>query len=233
MLMFSLQSLFRAYGWKFIYRVALPHPLKTLEALWALRRLEVAGDVMDVSVNGMSSPDIKGPHALVGVGFCLKPISCPSGRFNHDCGCLESAGLACVTADCAECEIRKQAEGALKTGRSFYIMTSAQDILYDVLLPSLEGGRFTSGIFLICRYSFHPFAMGLMIAGIRGRLIAFSSGDCRDYRTWVQADIGIKEEQTVFSEEVRRHLEISHGTDAAISSSRFEKSGHIWTPLPR
>lgn len=131
---FLWHSLFRAYGWRFLFLVTLPHPLKTLGAVAAAGRLPCEGGSADV-LDPM--PDGGAPRRVVGAGFCLKPLACPSGRFNHDCAYL-------------------------------------------------------------CRYSFQPFAAGMLAAGIRGRLVAFASGDCRDYRTWVRADVGIKEERWAF-----------------------------------
>jgi hypothetical protein len=75
-------------------------------------------------------------------------------------------------------------------------MTSARDILDDVYVPALEHRRFATGSFMLCRYSFKPFAVGLLASGIRARLLPLESGDCRDYRTWLLADRGIKEERT-------------------------------------
>ena len=195
MLLFALHSLFRAYGWHFLFHMALPHPLRTFSALRVLRRLDFSGNTVDVDDKQAFTKIETGEKTLVGAGFCLKPLDCPSGRFNHACLCLESASQG--SGSCSACEIRQYGQRALQSGCSFYIMTSARDILYDIWLPSLQSRRFTSGIFFICRYSFLPFALGLVIAGIRGRLIAFKQGDCRDYRTWVQADVGIKKEQTV------------------------------------
>ena len=78
-------------------------------------------------------------------------------------------------------------------------MTSAKDILHDLFLPGLNENRFTSGVFVLCRYSLRPFAVGLLAAGIRGWLLPFEQGDCRDYKTWLLADRGIKDERTSIS----------------------------------
>jgi hypothetical protein len=75
-------------------------------------------------------------------------------------------------------------------------MTSARDILNDVYVPALEGRRFATGLFVLCRYSFKPFAAGLLASGMRARLLPLDQGDCHDYRTWLLADRGIKNEQT-------------------------------------
>lgn len=83
-------------------------------------------------------------------------------------------------------------------------MTSARDILYDVFLPALKEKRFATGLFLLCRYSFLPYARGMMAVGIRGSLHPFATGDCREYRTWHRADVGIKDEQTAMSAPVHQ-----------------------------
>ena len=145
----------------------------------------------------------------------MKPMNppCPSGRFNHDCHYLERllhSGIpdtpeAPGTPDCCrQCAIREIGTMALKAGAAFYIMTSARDILLDVFAPALHEGRFSSGLFVLCRYSLRPFAVGLSASGIRGWLLPFERGDCRDYRTWLLADRGVKDEQTFISERNRR-----------------------------
>lgn len=202
MMSFALHSLLRAYGWRFIWNVAIPYPRKVLQALAGMRKLVFVDDHVDVSDQEGTRIDLQGPQSLIGVGFCLKPMACPSGRFNHDCISLESTDLKEVHAPCVGCEVRKHGERALQRGCTFYIMTSARDILDDVFLPALRERRFVAGRFLICRYSFKPFALGMLVSGIRGRLVAFESGDCRDYRTWVRADVGIKDEQTSLSQSV-------------------------------
>jgi hypothetical protein len=75
-------------------------------------------------------------------------------------------------------------------------MTSARDILDDVYVPALEDKRFPTGIFVLCRYSFKPFAFGLLASGMSAKLWPLDQGDCRDYRTWLLADRGVKDEQT-------------------------------------
>ena len=176
---FLWHSLFRAYGWRFLWQVALPHPIRTLRAVAGARRLTCRDNGADVP-----GPEPGGGalRRVVGAGFCLKPLACPSGRFSHDCAWLEGGGAAC----CGGCEIRRLGARALGEGAAFYIMTSARDILDDVYLPALRERRFTDGRFFLCRYSFQPFAAGMLAAGIRGRLVGFASGDCRDYRTWVR-----------------------------------------------
>ena len=60
-------------------------------------------------------------------------------------------------------------------------MTSARDILDDVYVPALEDRRFTTGLFVLCRYSFKPFAVGVVASGMSATLLPLNEGDCRDY----------------------------------------------------
>jgi len=120
----------------------------------------------------------------------------------------------------------------LKAGAAFYVMTSAKDILLDVFAPALNERRFSSGLFVLCRYSLRPFSVGLLASGIRGRLFPFESGDCRDYRTWLRADRGIKEEQTEIDKPIQRSIRGLLG-DAAKESSpatQFEREGNVFYP---
>jgi hypothetical protein len=137
-----------------------------------------------------------GPGSIVGVGFCLKPLdpACPSGRANHDCLFIE--GLANGNQACVDCSVRRLGSAALKAGSAFYIMTSAQDILRDLLLPSLCRNEYTRALLALCRYSIEPFRFALTICGVDSRMAAFASGDCRDFATWRKADKGHKKEQT-------------------------------------
>ena len=201
MWVFCLRSLVREYGWLFIRRVAARHPWRTLKALLAAGRIDSAErGVVEVG-GGTSSVRAGGPPSIVGAGFCLKPMDppCPSGRFNHDCVCLErlaGADGAAVPVPCRSCAIREIGTQSLRAGSAFYVMTSARDILDDVYVPALERRRFATGSFMLCRYSFKPFAVGLLASGIHARLLPLESGDCRDYRSWLLADRGIKEERT-------------------------------------
>ena len=201
MWMFCLRSLVREYGWLFIRQVAARHPWRTLKALRAAGRIDAAErGVVEVG-GGTSSVRAGGPPSIVGAGFCLKPMDppCPSGRFNHDCVCLErlaGADGAAVPVPCQSCAIREIGTRALLAGSAFYVMTSARDILNDVYVPALEDRRFPTGIFVLCRYSFKPFAFGLLASGMHAKLLPLDHGDCRDYRTWLLADRGIKDDQT-------------------------------------
>lgn len=221
MLNFCLHSLLRTYGWKFVWHVALPHPIKTARAL--LGRAEIEAGALG------------GKGCVVGVGFCLKPMTCPSGRANHDCICMERLAHVDgppISTCCRACKIRELGIEALKAGTAFYIMTSATDILFDLFLPALNGKRFGSGIFVLCRFSFEPFAAGLKVSGIRGVMLPLEQGDCRDYETWLRADRGFKDEQTTVMEECRNRIAELLGNKAgeAAAPCKFKKQGHIFLP---
>lgn len=235
---FCLHSLFREYGWQFLRHVALPHPLKTARAVIDSSRLDLSADSVS-TFDGAAPSAFGGPGSVVGVGFCLKPIDppCPSGRANHDCLYLERMQHREPTdlpAGCRECAIREMGDLALDAGAALYIMTSARDILFDLFKPGLDERRFTSGVFMLCRYSFQPFAAGLMASGIRGRLFAFENGDCRDYKTWLQADRGVKDDRTTTSEPTRQTVRalLANAAKSHRENRRFEKRGSVYHPRP-
>lgn len=207
MLSFYIHSLFREYGWQFVRHVVLPHPLRFAKALLSPKN---AAKPLDRSreTHGHHHADGK---FIVGVGFCMKPLDppCISGRFNHDCHCLEHfADLPSqeIPKCCQACAIREIGIQALKAGAAFYIMTSAHDILFDLFKPALDEQRFTLGLFIICRYSFEPFDIGLRASGIKGYLMPFEEGDCTDYRTWLRADRGTKDERTSIGEDTHTKM---------------------------
>ncbi|MHC4673270.1 MAG: hypothetical protein ACYTBZ_12345 [Planctomycetota bacterium] len=236
MLYFCLQSLFREYGWQFIRRVVVPHPVRTAKALLYSGHLDFSGDTITTFDEG---PDrgLEGQRSIVGVGFCLKPMNppCLSGRSNHDCYYLERLlhSRNPETPDCCQqCAIREIGIMTLKAGAALYIMTSAKDILLDVFTPALNEGRFSSGIFMLCRYSVRPFTVGLLASGIRGRLFPFERGDCADYKTWLLADRGVKEEQTSISEQNRNIIRELLGkvTKKSNPFKKFKRQGNILCP---
>ena len=236
---FCLHSLLREYGWQFLRRVAVPHPVKTARAVLNTARLDVSGN-MTVIPPDAPDEDLTDRRAIVGAGFCLKPMNppCLSGRANHDCHYLEHllhAETAAIPACCRECAIREIGTLALQTGAAFYIMTSAQDILFDVFAPALDEARFTSGLFVICRYSLRPFAVGMLASGIRGRLFAFERGDCRDYKTWLLADRGTKEERTEIDEPSQKAIRelLARATGELAPGAHVTKQGNILYPRNR
>lgn len=238
MWMFCLHSLFREYGWSFLTRLALPHPIRTARAIYKSGALDYSGSM--TATHSVVSWSIGGKKSLVGVGFCLKPLepACPSGRFNHDCLYLEKimhSGGREMPKPCRDCVIREFGQAALRAGAAFYIMTSAKRILLDVYEPAAADGRFRTGLFVICRYSFRPFAVGLLASGINGRMYAFEDGDCQDYKTWVKADEGIKDERTKICDASNRQISeiLAKASSEQSAFPQFERRGNILYPRIR
>jgi len=223
---FCLHSVFRQYGWSFLGRIALPHPLRTIRAFVHAGKIENPGEIFCIS-----GDFIGGGRSIVGVGFCLKPIEppCPAGRANHDCFYLENHQLS-DAPPCLGCVVREVGGLTLKTGSAFYIMTSARDILEDVFIPSLRAGRFDTGLFVLCRYSFQPFAVAMMAAGIRGYIFQLKGAVCRNYHTWLQADRGIKNEQTVIKNSSRAIIDriLMDAAKQKRPCAGFKKLGNIY-----
>lgn len=198
--------------------------------------LNLTGDMAIISDEN-SIRRLEDERMIVGVGFCLKPMDppCLAGRANHYCYYFEQlrhSAASNIPACCRQCAIRKIGIMTRKTGAAFYIMTSAKDILFDVFKPALDEGRFSSGLFMLCRYSMWPFAVGLLASGMRGWLFPFKKGDCQDYKTWLQADRGIKEEQTEINEPSRRTIRelLGNDTQETTPDTQFERQGNVFYP---
>jgi len=222
LLTFCLRSLYREYGAAFLRRVVLVHPVATLRGIARYGR------------GGIGEPERweGGEGSLVGVGFCLKPMApgCPSGRANHRCLFFET-GAEADPASCRDCSIRIIGQQALRCGSALYIMTSARDILEDVLLPALEQRRFQRALLTMCRYSFEPIGLALAICGIEARLVPFAHGDCRDYSTWRRADTGDKPEQTSMeATSFQRLISSFSGLEPGKGAPRFRKTGNVYQP---
>lgn len=231
---FCLHSLFREYGWQFIRKIALPHPIRTVKAVFDAGALDFTGENTEIS-NETLDPRLEGGRSIVGVGFCMKPMNppCPSGRSNHDCHYLEHllpSGVREIPLPCRQCTIKQLGMMTLNSGAAFYIMTSAQDILFDVFAPANNKGRFSSGLFVLCRYSLMPFAVGLLASNMRGWLFSFERGDCRDYKTWLQADRGIKDDRTEVTESTIGIIKeiLVNSVKNPTSRTQFEKRGNIF-----
>jgi hypothetical protein len=234
---FCLRSLFKEYGLAFIRKVVLPHPIRTFKGIKRYIK----------KYSGRHTSEIHRPRTelpkswsgndkiAVGLGFCLKPMEpeCVSGRPNHDCFFFEQQlylqGKK-VPESCRECLIHKIGLEALKAGCSLYIMTSANDILFDLFLPSLEERTFSKALLGLCHYSFEPFKIGLCVSSLEAVLFPYESGDCKDYKSWRLADIGIKDEQTSLSGpdlesiyQILRLLQKEKG-----KKNRFKKKGNIF-----
>ncbi len=231
---FSFRSLLREYGKEFFTKIIVKHPIRTTRGIQRYRRMIREKACISEVVKGDWPGNEK---AIVGVGFCLKPLepACISGRANHECVYFErNLHLAdkAIPDCCKECMIRTAGMLALAAGNSFYIMTSALDILRDMLVPALDERRFTHGLYALCRYSFDPFQLALFVVGIKGNLYPYASGDCKDYETWLKADIGFKEERTVLDpgdfEQIKKILvEVSQENSA---SRQYKKIGNIFYP---
>ena len=222
LLAFCLRSLYQEYGTAFLFRVVLAHPIATLRGLANYTSGQRA----------CPAPWRGGSGSLVGVGFCLKPLSpaCPSGRPNHDCLFFESAFEQAPTP-CRDCLIRAIGERALASGSTLYVMTSARDILRDVLLPALERRRFRRAVLTMCRYSFEPIRLALTVCGVEAQLVPFLEGDCREYADWRRADIGDKPEQTILDQaSIAELIEVLSSAAQDAPRGRFRKTGNLYHP---
>jgi hypothetical protein len=176
-----------------------------------------------------------GKRSLIGLGFCLKPLDppCPSGRPNHDCQYFEEnqyIQVKTIPLPCQGCMIRKIGLSALRCRSSFYIMTSAKDILNDFLLPSIRDDRFSAALLGLCHYSSEPFKIALLICSIEAILFSFTEGECRDFRTWDLADKGIKDERTALkAEDIGAIVRILDSSPQAMHADGLcIKSGNIF-----
>jgi hypothetical protein len=245
---FCFRSLVRAHGLFFLGRVVLRHPLRATRGLLAYRRLSSEATQEEGLARLFVDPDEKlaarfaqeEARLLVAVGFCQKPLlpECPSGRPNHDCLYLErlqARGSAeTVGPACARCDIREIGSLALQAGASMHIMTSALDIARDVMLPSIDGGRFSSVIMCLCPYSVQAIALPLLMCGLQGYLMGYQSGNCANWEQWLRADKGIKREVTTLSGNVHTKLvSLLEGIARARGGQEcagFVREGNIYVP---
>lgn len=222
LLAFCLRSLYREYGTAFLLRAILPHPVAALQGIARYSRGRTSAP----------APWLGGEASLVGLGFCLKPLTpaCPAGRANHR-GQVFEMGSEEDSVPCRHCLIRAIGQQALASVSAVYIMTSARDILHDVLLPALRRRRFRRALLAMCRYSFEPMRLALAICGIEARLVPFRHGDCRDYSTWRRADTGDKPEQTILDDTGFRDLTSTLSDAAQVTPARgFQRVGNIYEP---
>lgn len=91
---------------------------------------------------------------------------------------------------CQECKVAIVGKRALVAGAKMHIMTSAFDIAHDLMIPAIEKGKLKEVILCLCPFSIQAITLPLLICGIRGYLIEYSSGNCRDYQEWLLADRG-------------------------------------------
>jgi hypothetical protein len=207
---------------------------------------------------------VDGERFLVATGFCQKPLpatvhtnrgstgrdnarvrsnsGCPAGRFNHQCLYLSRLDLATQERNfmppaCAGCTIRALGQASLEAGASFAILTSALDIADDILLPSVQQGRFARFVFAVCPYSIEPMRLALSVCGLEGYLIGYQSGSCVNYRQWLRADQGDKAERTTLSTpDLSRLLQLLGSVAAARRSpagerpTRYRQVRHVFEP---
>ena len=138
-----------------------------------------------------------------------------------------------LPAACRSCAIREIGALALRAGAACYVMTSAKDILLDLCAPALDAGRFSAGLFVLCRYSLRPFAVGLLAGGVRGWMFPFEQGDCRDYKTGLKADRGTKDERTEINPPNRSAIRefLRAAAQKPSPAAGFEKRGNVLFPL--
>lgn len=195
--------------------------------------------------------------------------NCPAGRFNHNCLILTKNGIkgnksplettvltaSAVSSDaafdgqadlglkgtaCARCDIPPIAKYALAAGAGLYIMTTAQDIALDLLIPSLENGRFRHVLMFLCPMSVQAIILPLLICGLSGFLMAYEWGYCDSYARWLQADRGYKPEQTGLKPgRLQRALAVlqrlAEEREALLGPIAFawERQGNVYMPAAR
>jgi hypothetical protein len=240
-----------SYGLTFLGQVVFRHPRQTLSGVMKYRRLAAqhVGQHGATRMFAGSEAEFVGrlcearTGLLVAVGFCQKPLApaCPAQRPNHDCVYLEELDLKTVGrevhAGCERCDIRELGTLALRAGACMHIMTSALDIAHDVMIPSVDHGRFRNVIMCLCPYSVRVIALPLTICGLEGYLLGYQSGACANWDQWLLADRGIKQEMTFLS--ATDHalavsaLEMVARTRATegLSYASFRRQGNIYEPL--
>ena len=247
---FSFRSLRSRYGFTFLSRIMLRHPLKTVAGVLKYRRLlrgrEEQDDItllFDGSEEDFVCRMVSGEKdLLMAVGFCHKPLApkCPVGRPNHDCLYLDELDLNHAKEEihptCRRCEIKTIGTRALLAGANMHIMTSALDIACDVMIPSIDHERFRRAIMCLCPYSIQAIALPLIICGIEGLLISYASGNCLDHPQWLLADRGIKREMTALSpvayDRILTLLQIvaEQREKEGVRYGRFVRQGNIYVP---
>lgn len=245
---FSGHSFFKEYAHLFFVKAMLRYPGKTLRGLSRYHRF-IRGQSRYIDLRAQYSESLfipdksrfiraakKQERTLVGLGFCLKPsiarnraASCPVGRPNHECLYLQTGRLPAV---CENCAIHSIAKKCLCAGWPVYIMTSAEDIARDFLLPQIQESRFPSAVLFLCPYSVQAILPALFICGVNAFLVAYDAGFCRDYEEWRLADLGFKDEMTVLSagakDNLNRLLEQSPRPESRFQ--QFRREGNIFYP---
>ena len=251
---FGFRSLPTGYAWLFLREAVLAHPIKAFRGLRRYRKfIRSRADSSATGEFSLAVPDretfrrhVNPPVALplVGLGFCLKPndpcdpsASCPSGRSNHECLYLEKGRGSPVCEDCAIHDIGGR---CLASGCPVYIMTSAEDIARDFLLPQIRGGAFPTAVLLLCPFSVQAIILPLLICGVATLIMAYASGSCADYRQWLRADRGVKAERTTLSAGTKAELlgwlerldPQEREGEQGRENRRFVRGGKIFYPEP-
>lgn len=250
---FSFRSMRERYGLTFLGQVALRHPWQTLRGLLKYRRLADQHMGQHGTTRMFEGSDVEFERRLceaktgllVAVGFCQKPLApvCPARRPNHDCVYLDELDLETegrqVHPACEGCDIRTLGTLALRAGSCMHIMTSALDIARDVMIPSVDHGRFQNVIMCLCPYSVRVIALPLTICGLEGYLVGYESGACANWGQWLLADRGTKHEMTMLGStthalvvsvlELIAHARAMEGP----SYASFRREGNIYEPVLR
>lgn len=241
---FASRSLSQEYGWAFLWKVVLRHPWRTIKGVFEYRRFLERG-LREEGITYLFWEREEGflrqvtprESVLVGLGFCQKPFDCPSGRPNHSCLYLSRLDLDRGEEGphpiCRECKVAIIGKKALAAGASMHIMTSALDIAHDLMLPAIEEGRFREAILCLCPFSVQAITLPLLICGIKGYLVEYSSGNCRHYKQWLLADRGVKREMTTLRPEAYEKI-LSLLDSWAFKGSpyqRFQREGNIYRPV--
>ena len=86
---FSLRSLARPYGWRFLTSVLLRHPWRSLAGMRLYRRRirparNVGGTPIGIATREAFLNELAEGDWMLGLGFCEKSLipTCPAGRFN-------------------------------------------------------------------------------------------------------------------------------------------------------
>jgi hypothetical protein len=243
---FAYRSFFKEYARLFFLKAMVKHPIKTAKGLRDYQHfIKSQENLFPRYEKYLAIPDEEmfrekmaqqKTALLLGLGFCLKPHdpensrrSCPSGRANHDCLYLEKGETQNI---CQGCAIYRIAKKGLELGCPVYIMTSAQDIAIDFLLPQIDKKIFPSAVLLLCPYSVQAILPSLFICGIDAQLLAYESGYCKDYKEWRLADLGTKQDRTTLSKKsLEQILDLVNQTDIPeIPLQSFRRKGNIFYP---
>jgi hypothetical protein len=234
---FSWRSLNQSYARTVLRRVVARYPGRTLSGVRAYRQWVRSGHGLGpVSpVGGDAAQIAKGARLLVAPGFCQKPLACPAGRFAPDCRVFDAPlRPARLQPACVGCAVRALGERALAAGASLYLMTSAQQIAYDLFLPALAGHGFQHAVLNVCPLSVQPMALMLFICRMRALLLAYGRGACDTHARWLAADRGDKPERTVLAPAAATALQDvldAAATGEVEGGQWYRREGNVYVPV--